>query len=410
MSAKRYHGGQARRLDRYLLAQLQGPLLAALPVLLLALLLERLLRLFDVAARTGGPIELVLGMVVNLGPHYLGLAIPAAFFAAVYVAVAKLGEAHELDAIWGTGLSLSRLARPFLVLGIVLGIGGIGLYGYAQPYTRYTYRALYDAFIHARWNATVPAGVFTHLGRDAVVTADRASGDGRTLEKVFVFQRRGDGSEIVTTAEHGHLEPTADRQQLRLVLEGGEQLTTLPDGRTRSSRFTDATTLRDVALILPPFRERGADERELTMDELWRGGSAAGAGIAPSRLRSELHGRLARAASLPLLGLLAVPMGLAAKRARRWHGAALGALILVLYQHALQLGESLGDVGKVDPRPAIWGPFLLFAIFTLLVFRRANRHPSEGPFDAALDRVETVARVIGGLARAWRRPAAKAAE
>ncbi|MFT8244687.1 LptF/LptG family permease [Roseomonas sp. BN140053] len=402
----RRRGGRPARLDRYMLAQLRAPLLAALPVLLLALLLERLLRLLDIAARTGGPLDLVVGMVVNLGPHYLGLAVPAAFFASIYVAVSRLGEAHELDAIWGTGLSLARLARPFVLLGLVLGLGGVGLYGYAQPYGRYAYRALYDAFIHAPWNVTVPAGVFTPVGSGVTVTADAAAPGGRVLQRVFVHQRHPDGTETVTTARRGQLEPTPEGGRIALLLEDGERLETLPDGRGRLTRFTEASALRDAALALPPFRPRGDDEREMLLDELWAGRAATGNAPPPAtRIRSELHARLARAASLPLLALLAVPMGLAAQRSRRWHGAALAAVILVAYQHALQLGEALGDVGRVDPRPAIWGAWGIFAIFCLLVFRRANQHPSEGPFDAALEILDRGARSLGRALTPWRRAA-----
>ena len=392
-------GGGAGRLDRYLLAQLRGPLLAALPVLLLALLLERLLRLFDLAARTGGPLDLVVSMVVNLGPHYLGLAVPAALFASVYVAMSRLGETHELDAIWGTGLSLARVARPFVLLGLLLGAVGLGLYGYAQPYGRYTYRALYDAFIHARWNATVPPGVFTRVARGVTVMADRADTSGRGLERVFVHQRHADGSETITAAARGALAPTAAGGQLNLLLEDGARFENRSDGRTRVTTFTDATGLRDFSPLQPPFRTRGSDEREMTLDELWRGRGGVDPPPPATRVRSELHARLARAASLPLLALLAVPMGLAAQRARRWQGAAVGAVILVMYQHALQLGESLGDVGRVDPRPAIWGAFVVFAIFTAWVFRRGDARPSEGPFDALVDALITVTQ----RAFRWRR-------
>jgi lipopolysaccharide export system permease protein len=121
------------------------------------------------------------------------------------------------------------------------------------------------------------------------------------------------------------------------------------------------------------------------------------------RLAAELHGRLVRAASLALLPLLAVPMGLAAKRSRRSHGIVLAAAILVLYQQALQLLESLGDLGRLDARPALWAAFALFAAFCGAVFRRSSRNPAEGGFDGALAAVERAAGVVAALLpRRWR--------
>ena len=69
------------RLDRYALRLLAGPMGMALAALLLAQLLERLLRLFDLAASARASPLSVLWMAANLVPHYLGLALPMAFTA-----------------------------------------------------------------------------------------------------------------------------------------------------------------------------------------------------------------------------------------------------------------------------------------------------------------------------------------
>ena len=60
------------RLDGYTLRALFGPMLLALVVLLLAQLLERLLRLFDLAAATGASPLLVAKMIASLVPHLSG--------------------------------------------------------------------------------------------------------------------------------------------------------------------------------------------------------------------------------------------------------------------------------------------------------------------------------------------------
>ena len=92
-----------------------------------------------------------------------------------------------------------------------------------------------------------------------------------------------------------------------------------------------------------------------------------------------------------------MPMGLAAKRSSRSVAILLGAVILVVYQQALQLVESLGDVGRIDPRPALWGMFILFSIFAALVFRHSNRHPEEGAFDGLLARLDAAAGALAAL-------------
>jgi lipopolysaccharide export system permease protein len=212
---------------------------------------------------------------------------------------------------------------------------------------------------------------------------------------------------VLTTAASGRLTLSPERGELVLELERGQQITVLPDGRVSTLGFAGSDLSRPLTVRLPGFRPRGSDERELTLGELWaarHGTDPPPPMLRPSRLDGELHGRLVRAASLAVLPLLAVPMGLAAKRARRSHGIALAAAILMLYQQGLQLLEALGDVGRLDARPALWAAFLAFAVFCATVFRHSSRNPSEGGFDGALALVERGAVAVAALLpRRWRR-------
>jgi lipopolysaccharide export system permease protein len=396
----------------YLLRLLGRPLLATLLVVLPALLLERLLRLFDLVATSAGAVGPVIELVLFLVPHYVGLALPAAFFVSIFTVVTQLSEHHELDALQGSGLSLACLSRPFLAVGVVLTLMGLVLHGYMQPLGRYNYRAAFNAVTHAGWNAKVGAGDFIRLGSRLTVTADAVDTRTGQLNGVFLEQRRPDGTEVTTTAQRGWLVRQPDAGTLVLQLEAGSQITVSPGGEVNTLQFGDSSVTRPFSLAIPAFRSRGDDEREMTLDELWtatggppRTPTGGGEPIPHRRLVGELHGRLVRSFSFALLPLLAVPMGLGAKRTRRWQGVALSALILVIYHHGVQLAESLGDIGLIDPRPALWGLFAAFAVFAALAFRHANRNSYEGPFDGVLDRLEGVTAAIGArLSR--RRPAA----
>ncbi len=410
MTAPRRAPGAGGLVGRYLLRLLARPLLATLLLVLPALLMERLLRLFELLAGSGGPLSSIARLLVYLVPHYLGLALPAALFVGVYVVVARLSEDHEMDALQSVGFSLGRLSRPFLLVGLLFAAGGVGLYGYVQPLGRYAYRAAFHSLANAGWNGTVVPGEFTRIGDHAVLYSDgRDPADG-TLRGVFVQQRHpDDGAKVLTTAAAGRLALAPERDELFLELEHGQQITLLPDGRVSTLGFAGSELSRPLSVRLPGFRPRGSDERELTLAELWASRHGTAAGPPPARgprLDGELHGRLVRAASLAVLPLLAVPMGLAAKRSRRSHGIVLAAAILVLYQQALSLLESLGDAGRLDARPALWAAFALFAAFCAAVFRHSSRNPSEGGFDGALAAIERGAGALAALLpRRWRRAA-----
>lgn len=385
-------------IGRYLLSLAVRPFLGTLLIVLPALLMERLLRLFDLVANDNVPALSVVRMLADLLPHYLGLALPAALFVGVYAVVARLSAENELDALQSIGISLGRISRPFLLIGVVATICGVGLYGYVQPYARYAYRAALQAATEGTWDATVVPGELIHVSKALTVTADRADRLGGRVHHLFIYQRRGNGMEAVTTARDGRVVLSADGTQLLLTLRDAVQIDT-PVGQQPGTLTTPQTSIvRPFALTLARFRARGTDEREMTPGELWTAMRHPSPTLPRRRLQAELHSRIVRALSLALIPLLAVPLGLAGKRVRRQHGMVVGVVVLVLYYHAIQLAQSFGTAGLGDARPAIWGLTALFAAVCLAGFRWAGRHTSESPVEtliSLLDRTWSIGVLRG---------------
>ena len=187
------------RLDLYALRLFAAPLLFALLTLLLAQMLERLLRLFDLAAASGAGLGAILDMALNLIPHYLGLAVPTAFTAAMFMAVARLGDNSELDVMLGTGRSIARIAAPYFAVAVMLAGFNLYLYGYLQPLTRYGYHVAVHKALQAGWDARVEGNRFMDAGHGFKLSAREVAADGRTLGSVFVHRQLG-GVEEVTTS------------------------------------------------------------------------------------------------------------------------------------------------------------------------------------------------------------------
>jgi lipopolysaccharide export system permease protein len=391
-----------RLIDRYLFATTLRPLALSLGVVLAVLLLERVLRLFALLVDRRGPIALVLEAAANLIPHYLGLALPAAFFLSILLVTARLSADNELDALGSSGVSLARLAAPFFGLAAMLVALGFFLYGFAQPYSRYSYRAVVHAVTHGVWDASLREGVVLTREDALTITADTVDASGRVLGGVFIHQQK-DGETLVTTAEHGRLGLSADGTRLLLALGNGIQLRLPGVGPPRLLEFAALALDREFRFEALPFRVRGASEREMTLAELWEERRAPSGEIAPARLQSEWHGRLARIVSPLVLPLVAMPLGLASRRAHRTYGIVVAVLILVLFHHAVQLGESLADLGAVPAAPAIWSPMLVFAALGLWIFRRADARIGENPLARAIGGVEELLRRGIRLARGGKR-------
>ncbi|MFT9061812.1 MAG: LptF/LptG family permease, partial [Acetobacter orientalis] len=159
-------------LDRYLILQVMPPFLVALSVVMSALLLERLLVLFNLLAAGNNHIATFLGLLGTLLPHYLGLAIPAALCTSVFTVMRRMSQNEEIDAINSSGISLTRVARPYILLGLLLGAMSFFLYGFIQPLARYDFReALYVAS-HTGWAPRLQSRTFARPSDTLTLVAD----------------------------------------------------------------------------------------------------------------------------------------------------------------------------------------------------------------------------------------------
>ena len=371
------------RIDRYVLRLIAGPLALSLVALLLAQLLERLLRLFDLAASAGAPPSSVLVMASTLVPHYLGLALPMAFTAAIFMAVARMCDDNELDMMLVAGRSIGRIAAPYFMLALMLSLFSVYLYGQLQPLARYGYHVAVNQVLQTGWDARVEENHFLDIGQGVTFTADVIEPDGRGLRGVFM-ERRGANSEQILTAARGRIVPTPEGLQLKL--EDGLVVNENDHKASLSiSRFETGFSANDFTPKPEPMEARGASVRERTLAELWRDMHLEGGETKPA---AEFHSRLARALIFPFLPLLALPLGMAAKRGRRAPGVIFGVLALLAIDHALQLGKGLADTGRLPAAAAVWVPYAVFVGLSLWIFRGSLAWPGDNPVLRAVVAVE----------------------
>lgn len=376
-----------KTLDRYILAKTLWPLFACIAIALVAMLLERMVRLLDLVVNRGGPFYLILKMLANLIPHYLGLAIPAAFFVGILLAVMRLSSDSELDAIHTMGVGLHRLLATLMGLAVVLMIITGIILSVLQPYTRYAYRALVYTVTNTAWNAALERGTFfTGLG-DLTVMVDDITDGGRKLLGIFIHQVETDGTTRTITAKEGRLYRTQTDFRLVLRLSMGASV----ESNAAGARPTVITfDLFDLPLDLANgpirFNERGERASELTLFELWHFLGAPPPGLTADKIEAEFHSRLVRIVSLLTLPLVAIPLGIVSRRARRSVGVVAGLILLILFHYILRFGESMVETGTLSPLPALWFPSALFAAIGLWAFQTTSKRPGYSPVTATLDR------------------------
>jgi len=342
---------------------------------LAVLLLERLLRLFELVANPNKAFSFVGQMLVLLTPHYLSVALPAAFFFGVLLTFLRLRQDNELVVLSSVGQGLHRLIAPAMALAVIMTATAVLFLGYLTPHARYAYRALKNSVAEASLNAAVREGTFIQAdGLTFFAEGSSVSANGLQLSKVFVYEEADDGASIVTTGTQGLLGQTGEESGTILKLRDGVRAE-LPGGDDG-----DATTLTFRDLSWPvateevaAFRLRGRDQRELTLPELWHAQPTADSRPNADEIAAELNSRLVIIASVPLLPPLAAALALiGGPRSERRAALFIGLAILIVYYETLSFGEALVKNGMLPPVIGLWLPFLCLAAGTACLYARAS--------------------------------------
>lgn len=390
-------------LSRYVLQQVGRPMLATLLVAMLVLLAERMLRVVDLVIGWRGSLLVIFEMLGYLVPHYMGLALPAAFFIGILMVVARLSREGELDAMMAAGSGLPQLVRPLLGAAVVLVVINVILVGFLQPYSRFAYRAAAQAVTNASFLTLLREGVFTSLDRTTAMVT-RMSEDKDSFEGIFIFTAAENGDEVAITAAAGSVASTGATAPIEISLTRGVQQAVParvddrgapPDSVTlRFGAFETSVSDRREGRLAP----RGESERELTLTELFAARDEPPPHIDPWEIEAELGGRLVRSLSIPLLPLLAVPLAVGRRRTHRSYGLAIGLAVLIAYNQVLAAGERLVDNNEIAAALGLWLPFALFAALCVWLYLRnayrVPRHAGESRLDAALDRLGAALRRI----------------
>ena len=356
-------------IDRYVLRQVLLTCLVMTGIGLAVLLLERVIYLFGLVANPNNALGYVGQMLLFLTPHYLGIALPAAFFFGVLLTFGRLKQDGEFVVLMAAGCGLGRLLNPVFGLAVLMALAAALILGFVNPHAQYAYRVLKHTVAQASLSAAVLEGTFIEAeGLTFFAEGATVGAGGLELDRVFVYEQGEGGETIVVTGRNGLLARGGAEGRPVLALEKGVRAEIAPDGGTAEAlSFSDLSWPIDTQS--DRFRPRGRDQKELTLAELWRARENATPESKPTaaEIRAELHSRLVLIASVPLLPLLAAPLAIVGPVRSRRGGIVVGLLILIVYT---PVGNQIFGTHAL---PAWIWPWLLAGATMLLAGEEARK-------------------------------------
>ncbi|MCP3962101.1 MAG: LPS export ABC transporter permease LptG [bacterium] len=367
-----------RRLDRYILAEILGPLALGFFVFTFILLLQALFKSAKLIIGSGVEVGMVGKLLLLSMPWIVVMTIPMAFLFSILIAVGRLSADSELIAIRSAGVSLFSLYRPIVVLSLLLTGLNIYLMIDVLPRGNHALQKLQLGILAESLTEEVQPRV-PHTGWQGkmLYVFETPPGEGR-WKGVFLSESIPSRKSEVFVADWGQAQPDASGTEVVLTLQN--TLIHRIDFQSPRSQDVIGQKVLDIKLatlpqLSPSSVKRGM--RELSFEELRRRTRDP---TYPEVVRNiamvELHKKFSLPAACIVFGLLALPLGFNNSRGGRSAGFAISLGVFLIYYVLLNTGEDIARDGTVAPWLAVWFPNIALLILGLFLLARRNADKS----------------------------------
>lgn len=304
----------------------------------------------------GVPFTAVLQMVMYYTPYLMVLSLPVGTAVAVALTVNRLTRDSEITVIRMAGVSLRRLFRPLILLGLLMSALNFWLNERIVPQSMKEFNALKNRMFLMQPVPNLASNAVLKV-QNYVITIDTAEQRGNRvyLKEVLLIQKEPRGGWIVTLA------PEAVYDEGLWVLSRPTVHYYQPNGQVGEVTKSDRAII-NLRVAIEDFFTSPMPE-ELTSTEL-REQIARGrqTGSNTRNLEVTYHLKFALPAACLILAICCPVLSLWFARAGSFVGVLLAIVLVFVFWNTLLLFQLLGNQGFLPPVLAAWSPNLFFGL------------------------------------------------
>jgi len=211
-----------KRLHRYMISSFAGPFIMTFFIAMIVLILQFVWKYVDELVGKGLSINIVSELLFYVTVRLVPMALILAILLASIMTFGKLGEHSELSALKASGISLTRIMYPILLLVFAMTIGAWYFSNQIVTKTNLKFFTLLLDIRHQRPAFGIREGQFYNGIEGYSLKIDSRSKDGRMLYDLMVYDHTAKAGNVgVTLADSGHMVITKDNKHLLLTLYNG---------------------------------------------------------------------------------------------------------------------------------------------------------------------------------------------
>ncbi len=357
------------KIDRYIFFRLTTITLFVLAVLICIFILIDFSENSDDFTDKGATLAEIWSLYyLNYIPEMVRLVSPVAVFVACLLLTGQMTERLEIIAIKASGISLYRLAVPYLVFGLMIAVSVSYLDAYVIPNSNAERIEFENEYLSGSGDRLDRGTIYRQESDSTIVSFSFFDPESNVGHQARIVEFDADRITKIATAS-----------RLRWV----DSLSTWEVDRYNERRFhQDGFTEHDTVNVQIPLNlfprdlaRRSSDIYQLTYPDAFQyiesieRVSAGGIGLP----LTQLYGRIAYPISIFVVCLIGFALATEKRKGGRGFYIAAGLGISFIYLVFMKVIEPFGASGSVTPEFAAFFPHALFLLFGVLLLLIAKK-------------------------------------
>ena len=362
-----------RILRNYILKEFFHSFILSLIVFTFVLLVGNIIQLADLVINKGVDFISVIKLFLYLVPWLLSFTLPIAVLTAVILTFGRFSSDGELTAMKASGVSLSRVSFPIIMLGIIFSFLAFYLNDQVSPNASFASRRVIKDIGINNPTAYLEEGAFIRGFENYVIFIYEIKGN--KLKNIRIYQPQEGKPTRTIVAEAGEINSFPAKNMIELKLFNGtseEPSPTDPETFYKLNFKTYNMTL-DLSKVMKKESVQ-KKTREMTVVEL-RAEIARSVSqkIDPTPLYVEIYKKINMSIASFVLILMGIPLGITTHRSEKSIGFGLSLVLFAVYWGLFLSGIAMSLKGVLPPIVGVSLPNALFFIFGTIAFIRTAR-------------------------------------
>ncbi len=363
---------RGKKAIQYIFFETLPSFILGLIVFILIILMFQVLRLTEFALVHGVDLQTIAQIIGFICISLLPVLFPMSLLFAVILTYSRLSQDSEIVALKASGLSMSTLAAPAVILSLIVAMISAQTSFQIAPWGNRQFELLYTRLGNSKAAATIKSGTFSEGFFDMVVYANEVDSDKGILKDVFIYNERDAENPLTIIAKEGLVIPDAKNP-------GHSTLLRLMNGDIHRKAKTH-TKIRfetyDLQLIDPIKLEvKEKSPQSMTLQDLRTLlQDTKITEIDRRTYETEFHKRWAISTLCFVFALMGVALGIQTNRRQQKAGGIIMCLgVIIFYWIIYIVLEGMARNGQMSPALAIWTPNAIFGVVCAYLLRKNSK-------------------------------------